>query len=243
MSERKVINKYIPPDFDPSDRFSLPRNPKRPKTVRVMLPFSMRCSTCGEFIYKGRKFNARKETVHGEEYLSSVPVFRFYIRCVWCSSEITYKTDPKNADYEMEAGGTRNAEPWREEARETEALKAKRRFEEELNPMRAVENKSIDSKREIDIQESLEELRARKAELERASEAFVVPAASRANPRTALPELSPEDESEIQRAFSPHERPLAQRAAAPAAPKRPAPVRLDPLSLGIRPKPSPDPGK
>ena len=25
-------------------------------------------STCGEYIYKGKKFNARKETVQGEEY-------------------------------------------------------------------------------------------------------------------------------------------------------------------------------
>ena len=34
--------------------------------------------TCGEYIYKGKKFNARKETVDGEEYYgikvgSSVP--------------------------------------------------------------------------------------------------------------------------------------------------------------------------
>lgn len=38
-------------------------------TVRLMTPFSMRCDTCGEFIYKSKKFNARKETVEGEDYL------------------------------------------------------------------------------------------------------------------------------------------------------------------------------
>lgn len=31
--------------------------------IRVLV-----CSTCGEYIYKGKKFNARKETVQGEEY-------------------------------------------------------------------------------------------------------------------------------------------------------------------------------
>jgi RNase P subunit RPR2 len=29
----------------------------------------MQCKTCGEFIYKGKKFNARKEFAHGEDYL------------------------------------------------------------------------------------------------------------------------------------------------------------------------------
>jgi hypothetical protein len=93
MSERKVLNKYIPPDFDPSQ---LPKG-KRPKvshlrsitnqsfppptahhmyiavaasaetnlcgvgmvwqggqvTVRIMLPMSVQCSSCNEYVYKG----------------------------------------------------------------------------------------------------------------------------------------------------------------------------------------------
>ena len=46
-----------------------------------MAPFSMRCNTCGEYIYKGKKFNARKETVEGEDY-HGIKIFRFYIK--WC---------------------------------------------------------------------------------------------------------------------------------------------------------------
>lgn len=34
-----------------------------------MAPFSMRCNACGEYIYKGKKFNARKETALGEDYM------------------------------------------------------------------------------------------------------------------------------------------------------------------------------
>jgi hypothetical protein len=46
MGERKVLNKYIPSDFDPK---LVPRG-KKPKddlvTVRMMLPFTIQCSTC-----------------------------------------------------------------------------------------------------------------------------------------------------------------------------------------------------
>jgi hypothetical protein len=142
MGERKVLNKYYPPDFDPA---KLPRGKRqqnnemkvcvkrgcaqsaaaalpqccaalcsaqcvrgcvysRPSTtqtahllpphaacfgprltrmatpphthvrtrivqVRMMLPMSVRCKTCGTFMYKGTKFNTRKEDVEGEEYL------------------------------------------------------------------------------------------------------------------------------------------------------------------------------
>lgn len=51
---------------------------------------SFRCKTCGEYIYKGKKFNARKETVQNELYLG-LPIFRFYIKCTRCLAEITFK--------------------------------------------------------------------------------------------------------------------------------------------------------
>lgn len=167
MSERKVLNKYYPPDFDPSKipRRSQPKNAQQ--VVRLMAPFSMRCNTCGEYIYKGKKFNARKETVEGEDYYG-IRIFRFYIKCTLCSAEITFKTDPKNTDYLAEHGASRNFEPWREvEVLEEEDRLAKLE-EEENNPMQTLETRTTDSKREMDIMDALQDLRARNARHERA---------------------------------------------------------------------------
>ena len=46
---------------------------------RVLTSVDRRCNTCGEYIYKGKKFNARKETVDGEDYYG-IKIFRFYIK-------------------------------------------------------------------------------------------------------------------------------------------------------------------
>ncbi|KAF9154577.1 hypothetical protein BG015_000560 [Linnemannia schmuckeri] len=161
MAERKVLNKYFPPDFDPA---LIPRR-KQPKDlqhkVRLMTPFSMRCNTCGEYIYKGKKFNARKETT--EETYHSIKIFRFYIRCNRCAAEITFKTDPANSDYVAEHGAQRNFEPWRGD----DSAGAEKEEEEENNPMKALENRTQDSKREMEIMDALDEIRTRNAVNER----------------------------------------------------------------------------
>ncbi|KAG6865289.1 protein CWC16 [Blastosporella zonata] len=166
MSERKVLNKYFPPDFDP-DLIPRRKGPKNSQqVVRLMAPFSMRCNTCGEYIYKGKKFNARKETVDGEDYYG-IKIFRFYIKCTLCSAEITFKTDPKNTDYAAEHGASRNFEPWREEGAVEEEDRLAKLEEEENNPMKALENRTVDSKREMDILDALQDIRARNARNER----------------------------------------------------------------------------
>src|ERR1700737_3028119 len=182
MSERKVLSKYYPPDFDPSKLTKRggiggggqnegpdPNHPKkrRLQTVRLMTPFSMRCNTCGEYIYRGKKFNARKEDAQ-ETYLS-VKVLRFYIRCTRCSAEITFKTDPKNTDYVAERGASRNFEPWREEKPEETDEERFARLEEENNPMKDLEMKQMDSKREMEIMDQLDQVRASNARIDKAS--------------------------------------------------------------------------
>jgi hypothetical protein len=172
MSERKVLSKYYPPDFDPA-KLERRRGPKQtgPKvqTVRLMAPFSMRCTSCGEFIYKGRKFNARKETT--EEKYYAITIFRFYIRCTRCSAEITFKTDPKHMDYECEKGAKRNFEVWREaklaEETEEEMLDRMEREEAEKDAMKDLEKKTVDAKTEMAVADALDDVRMRNAARER----------------------------------------------------------------------------
>jgi hypothetical protein len=127
------------------------------------------CTACGEFIYKGRKFNARKETTDEKYY--AITIYRFYIKCTRCSQEITFKTDPKNMDYEAEKGAKRNFEPWREaklaEETEEERLDRLEREEAERDAMKELETKTLDAKTEMQIADALDEIRTRNARNER----------------------------------------------------------------------------
>jgi DNA-directed RNA polymerase subunit RPC12/RpoP len=162
MGERKVINKYFPPDFDPT---KIPRTKKSEGpskfVVRMMLPMSVRCATCGEYMYKGKKFNSRKEDVEGPEgeYLG-IKIFRFYFKCVTCSAEFTIKTDPKNMDYEVEGGARANYVPYKDEANQRKEAVDAREASEKDDTMAQLENKTKDSKMEMDILDALDDIRS-----------------------------------------------------------------------------------
>jgi hypothetical protein len=166
MGDRKVTNKYIPADFDPK---LIPRGKKLSAKdgtvpVRMMLPFSIQCSTCNTFMYRGRKFNSKKEPVGGSEgrYLG-IQRWRFYIKCTHCSRPVTFLTDPKNADYEMESGASRNYEVYKDKEQTEETAAADKEQEETEDPMKALENRVLDSQREMADLDNLEEIKAMNA--------------------------------------------------------------------------------
>jgi hypothetical protein len=174
MAERKVQNKYYPPDFDPAaiekadrkrkrrDRdkrdTSLSSNNKSLAESRIMLPVSISCDRCHSYIYKGKKFNARKIDVPEDRYLG-IKVYRFIFRCTSCSNEIWMKTDPKNADYVIEKGAMRNYEPMRDAEKKFNDEASTRENEEKNDIMLALENKTLNAKREMEINEELEDIR------------------------------------------------------------------------------------
>lgn len=121
MSERKVLNRYFPPDFDPkklednNKRFkkSKPNRKnggymkKKRLNIRMLYPFTIRCNGCEVYHYVGTKFNSKVEKVQNESYLG-IPIWRFYGRCTQCGNTIVFKTDPKSGDYILESGAKRN---------------------------------------------------------------------------------------------------------------------------------------
>ena len=109
MAERKVLIKYYPKNFNHELIVKRGRGKDKLMMVRNMLPMSLRCNTCANYLYIGTKFNMRMEICNEEVYLG-IKVFRFYFKCTYCYAEITFKTDPKNHDYVVETGGTRNYE-------------------------------------------------------------------------------------------------------------------------------------
>jgi hypothetical protein len=86
--------------------------------------------------------------------------FRFYIKCVMCKRTISFLTDPKNADYEMETGGTRNYEVYKDKAQTEEESAQEKEEDEKEDPMRALENRVLDSQREMADMDNLEAIQA-----------------------------------------------------------------------------------
>ncbi|CAK9437775.1 uncharacterized protein LODBEIA_P21530 [Lodderomyces beijingensis] len=138
MSERKAINKYYPPDYDPSKTIRRKKKPpsSQPQTIkiRMMAPYSMRCTRCNEYIAERRSFNARKE-VTDERYLN-IKIIRFYITCPGCNQTISFKTNPAEAGYTPEMGAVRNFE------RKEEEKKKKRDKETDEELMRRLEGEA-----------------------------------------------------------------------------------------------------
>ncbi|EFC50795.1 predicted protein [Naegleria gruberi] len=152
MAERKVIQKYYHPEFDPSQ---IPRRKvavTNQVKIRMMLPMTVQCSVCGEFMYQGKKFNSRKETVQGEEYLG-LKVFRFYIRCTRCASEVTFKTDPKNSGYVPEHNCVRSFPPKHNGSDEIHDNN------EDEDAMKKLESKTLDSKQELEDLDVLDSIK------------------------------------------------------------------------------------
>jgi DNA-directed RNA polymerase subunit RPC12/RpoP len=152
MGERKVLNKYFPPDFDPA---KLPKGKcefEEKMKVRMMMAMSVQCQTCGVFIYKGTKFNMHKENVIGENYLG-IQIYRFYFRCPHCSSEITFKTDPMNSDYKVEHGAKRTLESIYNN------YTINKNNAELCDREKALENQAKASKQEMKAFENIEKLR------------------------------------------------------------------------------------
>lgn len=122
MGERKGVNKYYPPDFDPAKHGSLNgyqnSHPLRERArklsqgiliIRFEMPYNIWCDGCGNHIGMGVRYNAEKKKV-GNYY--TTPIYRFRMKCHLCVNYIEMQTDPATCDYVIVIGARRKEERW-----------------------------------------------------------------------------------------------------------------------------------
>lgn len=172
MAERRAMNKYYPPDWDPS-KGSLNRHVSRDPLggrrrndgliVRMELPFGIWCQgSCDELLAKGLRFNAIKK--RDGEYLG-VPIWILTVKCPHCQQEICLRTDPKHADYTIVSGGRR--QQMDSTVTESDELK-----EVQLNPFSRLEQQVLE-RQQMDTQKmNIERLLERSDRLEHQSNTF-----------------------------------------------------------------------
>ncbi|XP_017314435.1 probable splicing factor YJU2B [Ictalurus punctatus] len=122
MGERKGVNKYYPPDFDPAKHHSINgywnTHPLRERArklsqgiliIRFEMPYNIWCDGCKNHIGMGVRYNAEKKKV-GNYY--TTPIYRFRMKCHLCVNYIEMQTDPATCDYVIVSGASRKEERW-----------------------------------------------------------------------------------------------------------------------------------
>ncbi|CAG2202464.1 CCDC130 [Mytilus edulis] len=121
MAERKSVNKYYPPDWDPSKgsvNKHFGQHPLRDRAkklgqgilvIRFELPYNIWCGGCNSPVGMGVRYNAEKSKV-GNYY--TTPIYKFRMKCHLCDNYFEIQTDPKNHDYVILCGARRKEQRW-----------------------------------------------------------------------------------------------------------------------------------
>ena len=121
MADCKSINKYYPPDWDPSDgnlnkyhnSHHLRERAKKLSEgiliVRMEAPFNMVCN-CKEFIAKGTRFNASKRKTEMFYLEKSIPIYELTIKCKSCKGLIILQSNYKKDTYDITMGAKKRSQ-------------------------------------------------------------------------------------------------------------------------------------
>ena len=122
MAERKQVNKYYPPDWDPVKHGSVNKyqgvHPLRERArklhqgiliIRFEMPYNIWCEGCENHIGTGVRYNAEKSKT-GKYY--STTIYKFRMKCHLCDNYIEMETDPQNLDYKILSGARRQERRW-----------------------------------------------------------------------------------------------------------------------------------
>ncbi|KAK4398233.1 hypothetical protein Sango_1298800 [Sesamum angolense] len=75
------------------------------KSVKMLIPFDLRCNGCGRRTCKGDRFQGLKEEA-GRDACFGVEIYRFQFQCPSCRAAFYIKSDPGRYDYIVESGAT-----------------------------------------------------------------------------------------------------------------------------------------
>ncbi|XP_038048334.1 coiled-coil domain-containing protein 130-like [Patiria miniata] len=122
MADRKAVNRYYPPDFDPTKHGSINKyrnsHPLRERAkrldegilvIRFEMPYNIWCGGCGKHIGMGVRYNAEKTKV-GNYY--TTPIYRFRMKCHLCDHYFEMETNPMECDYTIVTGAHRKNQKW-----------------------------------------------------------------------------------------------------------------------------------
>ncbi|XP_063934001.1 probable splicing factor YJU2B [Zophobas morio] len=122
MAERKAVNKYMPPDYDPQKHGSINKyrgqHPLRERArkldqgiliIRFELPYKIWCLGCKKTFAMGVRYNAEKKKI-GNYF--STPIYSFRMKCHECPNWFEIHTDPKNTQYVCGEGCRKKIEEW-----------------------------------------------------------------------------------------------------------------------------------
>lgn len=166
MSDRKGQSKWYDPNFDYHElekyNKQLKKTRQQPNTkqteVRMIIPMSIQCLLCNEYIYKGTKFNSKKEIIEGEDYCG-IKIYRFLFKCPNCKNIFTIKTDPQHHCYLCEKNCKSTIDPRREELKRRENEMKLKKEEEKNDIVKKMENQTKNAQREMKELERLDELK------------------------------------------------------------------------------------
>lgn len=121
MAERKAVNRYYPPGWDPS-KGSINKyvgsHPLRERArklsqgilvIRFEMPYNIWCGGCNSHIGMGVRYNAEKKKT-GNYY--TTPIYTFRMKCHLCDNYFEIQTDPQNHDYVILNGARRKEQRW-----------------------------------------------------------------------------------------------------------------------------------
>lgn len=173
MASRKEVNRYYPPDWDPS-KGSLNayhgeswRNgsatvngragaARGVTIIRFETPWNMWCTNCNKMVGRGVRYNAEKNKA-GKYYTTTL--WEFKMKCHMCDGTIVIATDPKNDDYRIVSGAKRKEESWSTKSSETiDLMDDKHKKQLAADPMYRLEHVEGDKQKAIAKKASLSEL-------------------------------------------------------------------------------------